>query len=192
LASDLDADLNIELEKEEDLLSGLPDIPAELPSDAGLDYIPLATMLATGDYKSADQFTRDALIKLAGDEAVKRGFVYWTDVKKIPALDLATIEKLWLRFSKGHFGYSVQKRAWDVEFGNFDNTIRRLGWTKDENGNERKLKWFGSNEFKYTVEEAPKGHLPLTSALRGTQLFRQLMLHPVWDMYDWKNYESLL
>ena len=168
------------------------DIPANLPTERGIDYIPLATFLATGDFKSADQFTRDTLIKLAGPEAVKRGFVYWTDVKNIPATDLATIEKLWLRFSGGKFGYSVQKRVSDIEHGNFDNIIRRIGWTKVENGNERKLKWFGANEFIYNLEDAPKGHLPLTSALRGTQLFKQLMLHPVWEKYDWKNYEALL
>ena len=92
----------------------------------------------------------------------------------------------------GNFGYSVQRRVWDVENGNFDNFIRRIGWTKvDENGNERKLKWFGANEFIYEVEKAPKGHLPLTSALRGTQLVKQILLHPVWTKYDWKNYKNL-
>lgn len=60
------------------------DIPTELPSDCGIDYVPLATMLATGDLKGADQFTRDALIKAAGEGSQKRDFVYWTEVKKIP------------------------------------------------------------------------------------------------------------
>lgn len=41
-------------------------------------------MLATGDLKGADQFTRDALIKAAGAGSQKRDFVYWTEVKKIP------------------------------------------------------------------------------------------------------------
>jgi hypothetical protein len=72
-------------------------------------------------------------------------------------------------------------------FGNFDNFIRRIGWTTMENGVERKLKWFGANEFIYTLDKAPKGHLPLTSALRGTQLLRKLMVHPVWSKYDWRN-----
>jgi len=31
------------------------DIPKNLPSDCGKDYVPLATMLATGDFKEADQ-----------------------------------------------------------------------------------------------------------------------------------------
>ena len=168
-----------------------PEIPTYLPSDKGIDYVPLAMLLATGDYEAADQFTRDNLIKLAGADAVKRNFVYWTDVPKIPSTDLATMERLWLEFSNGNFGYSVQKRVWDIENGNFDNFIRRIGWTTIDNGNERKLKWFGKSEFIYDVDKATKGHLPLTSALRGTQLVKQLMEHPVWTKYDWKNYKDL-
>lgn len=167
------------------------DIPTYLPSDRGIDYVPLATMLATGDFLGADQFTRDHLIKLAGSEDEGRAFVYFTEVQKIPSTDLATIERLWLEFSKGNFGYSVQKRVWDVENQNFDKFIKRIGWTKIDNGIVRKLRWFGTNEFIYDIEKAPKGHLPLTSALRGTQLLKSLMNHPVWDQYDWKNYQSL-
>ena len=167
------------------------DIPTYLPSGMGVDYIPLATFLATGDFLAADQFTRDVLIKLCGAEANNRNFVYWTEVNKIPSIDLATIERLWLTYSNGNFGYSIQKRVWEVENGNFDNFIRRIGWTKIDGGIERKLRWFGSNEFIYDPKKAPKAHLPLTSALRGTQLLKALLSHPVWNQYDWKNYESI-
>ena len=34
------------------------DIPTNLPSDAGLDYVPLATMLASGQLAEADQVRR--------------------------------------------------------------------------------------------------------------------------------------
>jgi hypothetical protein len=85
------------------------DMPTNLPSDVGMDYVPLATMLATGQFEEADQFTRDALIVLAGSKAAGRDFVYFTEVKRIPSKDLATIERLWVKFSKGKFGYSVQK-----------------------------------------------------------------------------------
>lgn len=108
------------------------EIPTNLPSDCGMDYIPLATMLATGQLAEADQvspsmliyfscfqyalwfrfhcqFTRDALIAISGAKDKKRDFVYFTDVKNIPSTDLATIERLWNQFSGGKFGYSVQK-----------------------------------------------------------------------------------
>jgi hypothetical protein len=165
-------------------------IPKYLPSAMEIDYVPLATMLATGDFEAADQFTRDNLIKIAGKDAEGRGYVYWTEVKRLPSIDLATMERLWLQFSNGNFGYSIQKRVWDIENGNFDNFIRRIGWTKIDNDAERKLKWFGKSEFIYDTS-APKGHLPLTSALRGTQLISKLMKHPVWEEYDWKNYDKI-
>ena len=186
-STEVDANLDVDA-----AAADMPTIPTYLPSDKGIDYIPLATMLATGDFLAADQFTRDNLIKIAGAEAKGRNFVYWTEVKGIPETDLCTMERLWLEFSAGNFGYSVQKRVWDVEGKNFDKFIRRIGWTtKDSKGNERKLKWFGQNEFIYDVAKAPKGHLPLTSALRGTQLLTKLMEHPVWVKYDWKNYKNL-
>lgn len=165
--------------------------PRNLPSAAGIDYVPLATMLATKDFLAADQFTRDNLIRISGAEAAGRNFVYWTEVQKLPKRDLITMEKLWLESSNGQFGYSVQRRIWDSEKGNFDNFIRKVGWTITENETERKRKWFGNNEFIYDLEKAPKGHLPLTNALRGTQLLRQILAHPVWTEFDWKNYQNI-
>ena len=172
-------------------INELPDIPTYLPSALGIDYIPLATMLAIGDYKNADQFTRDNLIKISGAEKKGRNFVYWTEVHTIPDKDLGTMEYLWLHFSKGNFGYSIQKRIWLIEKENYDNFIRRIGWTMIDNGIERNLRWFGKSEFIYENEKAPQGHLPLTNALRGTQLMKQLLTHPLWDKYDWKDYENI-
>lgn len=43
--------------------------------------------------------------------------------------DMATMENLWLKYSKGKFGYSVQKEAWRKTKGDFENFCRRIGWT---------------------------------------------------------------
>jgi len=96
------------------------EIPTKLPSDVGMDYVPLATMLATGQLAEADQFTRDALIVLAGSKEKGRDFVYFTEVKRIPSTDLATIERLWNKFSGGKFGYSVQKKKYRQSKENFE------------------------------------------------------------------------
>ena len=37
-------------------------IPTNLPSDCGMDYIPLATMLATGEFEEADQVREREII----------------------------------------------------------------------------------------------------------------------------------
>jgi len=162
------------------------DIPTNLPSDVGMDYVPLATMLASGQLAEADQFTRDALIELAGSKAAGRDFVYFTEVKKIPSTDLATIERLWNQFSGGKFGYTVQKKMWKTSKQDFEVFCRKIGWSTQDGEVERKKRWFGASEFTYDVKKAPKGHLPLTSALRGTNLIQELMSHPVWDNDDWK------
>lgn len=161
-------------------------IPTKLPSDCGMDYVPLATMLASGQLAEADQFTRDALIKIAGSKDKGRDFVYWTEVKDIPSTDLATIERLWIKFSGGKFGYTVQKNKWRQSKGDFETFCRKIGWTTTDGEVERKKRWFGASEFTYDVKKAPVGHLPLTSALRGTSLIKKLLEHPVWDNDDWK------
>eukprot|EP00985_Skeletonema_marinoi_P029776 scaffold29025_cov147-Skeletonema_marinoi.AAC.3 len=161
-------------------------IPTKLPSDVGMDYVPLATMLATGQWAEADQFTRDALIVLAGSKEKGRTFVYWTEVKRIPSTDLATIERLWNKFSKGKFGYSVQKKKWRQSKNDFEAWCKKIGWTTTDGDVERKKRWFGASEFIYDLKKAPEGHLPLTSALRGTSLIKELLNHPVWENDDWK------
>jgi len=161
-------------------------IPTNLPSDCGMDYVPLATMLATGQFEEADQFTRDALIVISGAKEAGRDFVYFTDVKRIPSTDLATIERLWNKFSKGKFGYSVQKRQMRLCKGDFEKFCQKIGWTTQDGDVERKKRWFGASEFTYNLKKAPTGHLPLTSALRGTSLIKNLLNHPVWEDEDWK------
>ena len=39
------------------------------------------------------------------------------------------MENLWLAYTKGKFGYSVQKDLWRKTKGDFENFCRRIGWT---------------------------------------------------------------
>lgn len=142
-------------------------------------------LLTSTSSLSRIQFTRDALIVLAGSKEKGRNFVYFTEVKNIPSTDLATIERLWNQFSGGKFGYSVQKKKWRQSKGDFELFCRKIGWTTTDGDVERKKRWFGASEFTYDVKKAPEGHLPLTSALRGTSLLKKLLTHPVWENDDW-------
>ena len=148
--------------------------------------MPLATALATGQIAEADQITRDALITLSGARDAGRAFVYFTETKRIPETDLATLERLWNRFSGGKFGYSVQREMWMRKKGDFDAFSKAVGWTTTDGEVERKLKWFGASEFIYDVKKAKEGHLPLTSALRGTTLIKSIMEHPLWETEGWE------
>lgn len=60
-----------------------------------MDYSPLRDALQQGNFQQADDLTRANLIKLAGPDAEKKGWVYFSEVNFIPATDLQTIDKLW-------------------------------------------------------------------------------------------------
>lgn len=158
------------------------DVEDHLHTSLSVSVVPTNPSLTLCFY----QFTRDALIVLAGSKAKGRNFVYFTEVKNIPSTDLATIERLWTKFSGGKFGYSVQKKKWKQCKGDFEAFCRKIGWTTTDGEVERKKRWFGASEFIYDVKKAPEGHLPLTSALRGTSLLKNLLNHPVWDNEDWQ------
>lgn len=80
------------------------------------------------------------------------------------------------------FGF---QKKWKQSKGDFEAFCRKIGWTTHDGETERKKRWFGASEFIYDVKKAPEGHLPLTSALRGTSLLKQLLNHQVWDNDDW-------
>lgn len=149
------------------------DVP--LNSELGLDYSTLRDYLAAGDVRKADDETRAMLIKMAGTGAVQRGWVYFTEIPSIPAADLQTVDQLWRAASGNRFGYSVQKEMWVQAGKRWPKFFKAINWVQGENNVY--LKW--PAEFIYTYE-APKGHMPLTNALRGTQLFQAIMEHPAF------------
>jgi len=168
----------------------------KMESSVGFDFVPLLTALQSGQFREADQLTRDGLITIAGEQAQKRGFVYFSEVSKLPKEDLATIERLWNTYSEGKFGYSVQAKAFKskkVE-RKLSDLYDRIGWQREDGvGDEAKskklLRWLPDakeDEFIYDLQKAPVGHLPLTSTLRGTQLLVNLLDSEVWELDEFK------
>merc|ERR1712087_42160 len=159
-----------------------------LESACSFDHMPLLVALKSGDFLEADRSTRQSLIKLAGEDAIGRGFVYFAEVPRLPQEDLATIERLWLAYSGGKFGYSVQKGIFGTKMvgRDLDHFYERIGWKNDRG---QLLRWLPDkgNEFNYDLEKAPKGHLPLTSTLRGTQLLLGLLDHATWDRSEFSS-----
>lgn len=70
---------------------------------ADMDYSDLRDALQQGDFQLADDLTRAALITLAGPDAEKRTWVYFTEVKFIANTDLQTIDNLWRAASKNRY-----------------------------------------------------------------------------------------
>jgi len=145
-----------------------------LRSQTGIDYAPLQQLLAQQDFQAADQITLHKLCELAGEAAVQRRWVYFTEVDQFPATDLTTLDRLWLVHSEGKFGFSIQRELWLSLGQNWEKLWSKLGW---KTGNS----WTRyPQEFTWDLT-APKGHLPLSNQLRGVRSFAALLTHPVWS-----------
>ncbi|NES87470.1 MAG: hypothetical protein F6K10_42555 [Moorea sp. SIO2B7] len=145
-----------------------------LKSEVNIDYQPLQKLLAQQDFQAADILTLKKLCELAGEAAVKRKWLYFTEVQQFPMTDLHTIDRLWWIHSEGKFGFSVQRQIWLSLGKDFVKMWQKIGW---RNGNN----WTRyPNEFSWDLS-APKGHLPSSNQLRGTRVIASLFSHPVWS-----------
>jgi len=140
-----------------------------------VDYAPFKELLEAGKWEKADDEHRRLMCVLAGEEAELREWVYWTEVSQMPVKDLQTIDALWRFYSKDRFGFSVQRKIWISQKKQWAKFFKKIDWTTGENGDYRKF----PQEFQWRADAAP-GHMPLTNALRGTQLFEALLEHPAF------------
>ena len=81
-----------------------------LKSARGVNYSRLQQLLAAGNWKEADKETRKVMLQVVSRES-KRGWLKTEDIDNFPCEDLQTIDQLWLHYSQGKFGFSVQKAA---------------------------------------------------------------------------------
>jgi hypothetical protein len=164
----------------------------DLSSERGVYYTKLRDLLASGQWREADQETLAVMLKAANRE--KEGYLDHESIEKFPCTDLRTIDQLWVKYSNGRFGFSVQKCIWEsvggkpLGLGEYDYDIdvkilkkflERLGWLKWEDKWLRLMGLIKEEQGRVKeVEEftfhqnAPQGHLP--SALREDFLLLQL------------------
>ncbi len=142
----------------------------QAPSQVGFDYSPLQAYLLNECYEDADRFTSSKLRELAGEKAVKRGYVYFSEVELIPSVDLSTLDKLWVVYSRGKFGFTVQAKILDSLGGRYDKLWPRIGWKKDGIWTRY------PKAFDWSID-APNGHMPLVNQLRGVRLMDALLNH---------------
>jgi len=161
-------------ENQEFLKTHFPNGLVPLKSEQNIDYQQLEHLLLQQDYQAADTLTREKLWELAGEGAMKRKWVYFTEVEQFPITDLYTIDLLWWIYSEGKFGYRVQREIWQTLGKDFVKLWPKINW---KNGN----KWTKyPNEFTWDLS-APVGHLPLTNQLRGVRVIEAIFRHPVWS-----------
>ena len=146
-----------------------PEKPVDdLSSEKGIDYTRLRDLLKAGDWKEADNETYLRMLEAVGRE--KGDWIRAEELLNFPCADLKTIDRLWVHYSQGHFGFSVQKEIYVACGAKLDgkhprNKIWeefcvRIGWkTKEEY----------ISYYQVTFDtSARKGHLPaLVVGIRG-------------------------
>ncbi len=145
-----------------------------LRSSKGIDYTTLQKLLSRQEFQSADKLTTEKLCELAGADAMQRKWIYFTEVERLPEIDLQTIDSLWRLHSAGKFGFSVQRDIWLGMSKNWDKLWVKIGWKSGNNW----TRYPGSFTWDLT---APQGHLPLSNQLRGVRVMSSLLSHSAWN-----------
>ncbi len=131
-----------------------------LKSARGVDYTHLRDLLTAGKWKEADLTTRNVMLKAA--RRLNENYLDKDSMDNFSCDDLRTIDQLWVKYSQGRFGLSVQKKIWLEVGGKVDcetisqETISKLydrvGWSKEG---------FNLDFYLLTFNlQAPTGHLP--------------------------------
>ncbi|MGA7936444.1 MAG: GUN4 domain-containing protein, partial [Kovacikia sp.] len=126
-------------------------------------YRSLVSFLSNGRWKEADQETEKLMLKLAGRSDENHLTV--DSLKQFPGEDLELIDQLWLKFSGGKFGFSVQTKLWlefegKLDFGeDRDAAIRVFRRLSDQNRWRVKREWLKYSALDFSMN-APSAHLP--------------------------------
>ncbi|MBW4573635.1 MAG: GUN4 domain-containing protein [Tolypothrix carrinoi HA7290-LM1] len=126
-----------------------------LSSEKGVDYTRLRDLLKAKMWKEADEETLKVMLKAAGRK--QDGWLDPQSINNFPCTDLRTIDQLWVKYSNGRFGFSVQKRIWE----SVGESVEKFG---DRVGLRRGGKWAKYTNFTFETH-APEGHLPVSFSL---------------------------
>ncbi|WP_377474659.1 MAG: serine/threonine-protein kinase [Microcoleus anatoxicus] len=143
----------------------------QLVSAVGMDYRELRNLLAVGTWKEADYETTRVILKVVAKMLGKEEerWLHSGSIDYFPCEDLRTIDQLWVKYSNGRFGFSVQKRIYRSIFNapGFDTYSEkkweafshRVGWKKLDINGEMSL-----DLILVEVDKAPEseGQLPCT------------------------------
>ncbi|MBD1934620.1 MULTISPECIES: GUN4 domain-containing protein [Cyanophyceae] len=126
-------------------------------SGLGVDYRKLEQLLAAGKWQEADEETFKKMLEVAGRQ--KEGCLKNEDIDKFFCEDIRTIDQLWVKYSNGHFGLSVQIHIYKSLGGaiKYDSKIwqdfgDRIGWRANN-------QWLWYRYINFSTA-APAGHLP--------------------------------
>ncbi|MBD2337632.1 GUN4 domain-containing protein [Calothrix sp. FACHB-156] len=131
----------------------------DLSSEKGVDYTKLRDLLAAGNWKDADMETYRVMIQALGKN--EGDYFESEELLNFPCTDLRTIDRLWVKYSNGRFGFSVQKEIYLSVGGKLDGEYDKEAFEKfgDRVGWRVKSSWIMYSEGTFDTS-APVGHLP--------------------------------
>ncbi len=163
----------------------IPSVSLQLKSARGVDYTRLRDLLAAGKWREADQETNCVMLKAARREV--DGCLDSESIKSFPCDDLRTIEQLWVKYSQGRFGFSVQQKIWlevggkdDYEYETECKWAERVGWRKGG-------RWLEYDDLTFNNQQAPRGHLPVSVGGLDMEGCWSGSVEAQYDMPDWAN-----
>jgi predicted NACHT family NTPase len=123
-------------------------------------YQQLETFLKNGQWKEADQETSRLMLQIVGKEADQ--WLSVEDIQNFPCEDLRAIDKLWVDYSQGKFGFSVQKKVWmdcGGVPGEYDHDVYltfadQVGWYRSGD----RLSY---DKLTFLLQDSKQGHLPV-------------------------------
>ncbi|BAZ89969.1 hypothetical protein NIES932_14540 [Raphidiopsis curvata NIES-932] len=120
-------------------------------------YTKLETLLKAQDFREADLETNRVMLAVANRQS--EGWFRIEDAENFPCQELRTIDNLWLKYSQGKFGISVQQEIYKNLGGTkqFDENVwrsfgDRVGW-------RRYRSWLYYIDLNFSLS-APTGQLP--------------------------------
>jgi hypothetical protein len=130
------------------------------PSEKGIDYTRLDELLAAKNWKEANNETYRVMLQAVGK---KDGEYFDPDQPlKFPCTDLRTIDGLWVKYSNGHFGFSVQKEIYLSVGAKADGNYYSKAWEKfgDAIGWRVESSWISYSALTFNTSSL-RGHLPM-------------------------------
>ena len=126
------------------------------------EYDQLEELLKQRDWKQADERTSELMVKAAGT----KGYLDSSSLQNFPCTDFREIDRLWVKYSDGRFGFSVQKRIWERvggKPGEDDGEIYKrygdlVGWRV--NGQWNYINYSDITFSPNAPVNAPEGYLP--------------------------------
>ncbi len=144
-------------------------------------YEKLEALLKTGEWKAADIETYELMIRTVGKEPGQ--YFLPQELLTFPCDDLLRIDGLWVQYSQGKFGFSVQKDIYERCGGKLDGKYYEkpyahffyaVGWCKDDAAQyDEVMKYVEEDTYRPYDDfnfspSARRGHLPLNDfVVRG-------------------------